>query len=487
MSSRRKFIKNLSLLGLSAIRSNNKVNLISQIKNSYLKTSIAIVGGGLAGLRAAYLLSKDDKLEVKLFEGSNRLGGRVYTDRHSFSPCIVELGGEFIDSGHEDMHDLIKEFDLEESDTVKKNRQLSSYDVFINGRNRNMEYENELSKWSNSFESDKQKSKDLKYREKLNNYSLKEYLDSLKVTGWFRDYLRWIFTAEFGLEYSEINCLLLHKMIGYKDEKGKKHRLTLFEDVTDQRYKIKGGNDKLIIAIANQIKPCINLENKLISIRLNEGQYELIFENNKKEQADYIILALPLPILRNIRLEGIKFSDAKQRMIENTRYGTHSKVILGFNERIWRNPSNKSVGSMITNNLQSGWDSSILQNEDRGPGAYTFFMGGHEGISVSRNSDHIQRCLKALENIYPGTLRTYSDISKIFNWSENPFAKGSYICLRQGELFIYNFEEWQKPEGRIYFAGEHCSEKYQGYMNGAAESAKVTVANLKKDMHSRAD
>ena len=42
-----------------------------------MSEKIAIIGGGVAGLTAGYLLS--DQNEVTLFEKDNRLGGNAYT------------------------------------------------------------------------------------------------------------------------------------------------------------------------------------------------------------------------------------------------------------------------------------------------------------------------------------------------------------------------------------------------------------------------
>ncbi len=41
---------------------------------------IAVVGGGISGLAAAYALSQEDNVEVTLYEASNRLGGVLHTE-----------------------------------------------------------------------------------------------------------------------------------------------------------------------------------------------------------------------------------------------------------------------------------------------------------------------------------------------------------------------------------------------------------------------
>src|SRR5947208_2779470 len=67
---------------------------------------IAVVGGGIAGLNATYLLSQAG-FQVTCYEGSDHIGGRIQTAVDTVAQGITtELGGEFIDTSHEDMLSL---------------------------------------------------------------------------------------------------------------------------------------------------------------------------------------------------------------------------------------------------------------------------------------------------------------------------------------------------------------------------------------------
>src|SRR5471032_2020830 len=78
---------------------------------------VAVVGAGLAGLTAARTLMRAG-VNVTLYEGSSRVGGRVHSvvDRLG-SGLATELGGEFIDSQHTDLLALVREFGLQLIDT----------------------------------------------------------------------------------------------------------------------------------------------------------------------------------------------------------------------------------------------------------------------------------------------------------------------------------------------------------------------------------
>src|SRR5687767_11167303 len=61
---------------------------------------VAIVGAGIAGLHCAYRL-KQSNVRARIYEGSTRIGGRMYTARNMLEGAqIAELGGELIDTGH---------------------------------------------------------------------------------------------------------------------------------------------------------------------------------------------------------------------------------------------------------------------------------------------------------------------------------------------------------------------------------------------------
>jgi len=74
-----------------------------------------VVGGGISGLYMTYKLSQTGK-HVLLLESSNRLGGRILTEKTK--DLQYELGAARISSKHTKMMSLLKELDLED-DLVK--------------------------------------------------------------------------------------------------------------------------------------------------------------------------------------------------------------------------------------------------------------------------------------------------------------------------------------------------------------------------------
>src|SRR5262245_19908531 len=74
--------------------------------------SIGIVGGGVAGLTASYRVQATGVKPV-LFEASSRWGGRMLRVYDFYKGMFCELGGQFVDSNHEDLITLAKEVGIE--------------------------------------------------------------------------------------------------------------------------------------------------------------------------------------------------------------------------------------------------------------------------------------------------------------------------------------------------------------------------------------
>ena len=76
--------------------------------------NLIIIGGGLAGLYAGYLL-KQRNIEFKIFEASSRLGGRIYCEPHSSGEkkLYLDLGPTWFWPHQTEMVDLMQTLQLD--------------------------------------------------------------------------------------------------------------------------------------------------------------------------------------------------------------------------------------------------------------------------------------------------------------------------------------------------------------------------------------
>ncbi|HEU0201637.1 MAG TPA: FAD-dependent oxidoreductase, partial [Burkholderiaceae bacterium] len=73
---------------------------------------VAIVGAGLAGLACADALQARG-VQARVYEASDRVGGRVWSDRTLFPGQVFERGGELIDNLHKTMLGYAQRFGLQ--------------------------------------------------------------------------------------------------------------------------------------------------------------------------------------------------------------------------------------------------------------------------------------------------------------------------------------------------------------------------------------
>jgi monoamine oxidase len=82
----------------------------------------------------------------------------------------------------------------------------------------------------------------------------------------------------------------------------------------------------------------------------------------------------------------------------------------------------------------------------------------------------------AMDAALPGAAGAFIGRSSRMAWPQNPFMRGSYSCFGPGQWF--GLAGAFAPVGRVVFAGEHTSEEFSGYMNGAAESGRIAAETV---------
>jgi monoamine oxidase len=161
---------------------------------------VVIVGAGMAGLNAAYQLRKAG-IRATIYEGSFRLGGRILTHYGDALQMGIhpEFGGDFIDSTHEDMLSLAKEFDLDLIDMYAESKaaNLIHETFFFDGRHiSEEEIIKEFKKIAPAIQKDATSlGEDYDTPDALifDKMTLKDYIKSLKCSQWLKD----IFTAAY--------------------------------------------------------------------------------------------------------------------------------------------------------------------------------------------------------------------------------------------------------------------------------------------------
>ncbi|PXX15535.1 monoamine oxidase [Nitrosomonas ureae] len=439
---------------------------------------IAIVGAGIAGLNAAYVLQQAG-YRATVYEASQRTGGRIRTSYGDIAPgLITELGGEFIDSTHQDMLALAKAFDLPLMDTFIESEQEYKTAFFFNNKHYTEEQVIEefrplaakIASDAGRLSSNITSKEHTKIDAEFDAISISEYLDRIGATGWIRKLIEVAYVTEYGLDAAELSCINLLSLIDTEMKEG----FQIFGD-SDERFKIQGGNQRITDELAKRVGSNIALEHRLVSMQTNGKGFRLAFSTPGKTisvDADWLILALPFTVLRTVDT-GDVLTQEESNIVKNLGYGTNAKLILGTQTRPWRERG-YSGECYSDEAFQTGWDSSRMQAGTGG--SYTFYLGGKIGMDIGCGTvlEHAQRLSASINRVYPGLAAQLTNNTLRVHWLSEPFALGSYSCYRPGQWIQFNGAVGQ-PNGNLLFAGEHCSQQFLGYMNGGAETGRLAA------------
>lgn len=453
--------------------------------------SVAILGGGAAGLTAAYRLARAG-ISSAIYEASHRLGGRMFThQRFNSDGMFCELGGELVDTGHEDLISLCKEIGIEIQNLADPE---SSSDLFFAG-SKKVTAEELLAAFAPLAASiavdqteifgDKEiytptyKNKNRQAILKFDRMTLEEYFSSKKdvVEKWVLELLSILYVGEFGLEPEFQSALNFLTFISTDTS----HLKLLGE--SDECKRVMGGNSTLTHKLAEltQEKVPHHLGHVLRRIRDLGGKFELTFKKGNSTVhvfARRIICTIPFSILKDV--EGINILDFLPETlpaIHKMGYGTNSKLMMGFRKRVWNEPSSGSPlnGSIITTHRQEFWDTSRGQKGKSG--ILTNFLGGDAGLRLDVNL--VEKNLNFLDSVFSGMKEQYDSRRMMMHWPSYPWTKGSYVCFKPGQYTSFHgLAAEPHLGGRFYFAGEHTSIEYSGYMNGAVESGNRAARAL---------
>jgi monoamine oxidase len=455
--------------------------------------SIAIVGAGIAGLTAALTL-QDAGVPSVIFESSTRIGGRMHSEAGFWDEGqCSEWCGEFIDSDHFLLRSLAARFGLT-LDNVNAADPPHSVDTnYIDG---SYYTEAELHQDIQPLipvlvEQNKQIGNNYLYNN-ANNAAI--YFDHISADDWIEAYVPGGHGSRLG-QYLDLGVVSLNGL----DSRVQSGLNMIIPVDSNERFHTQGGNDQIPFAIANTLpKGAIKLGWKLAGLVANSDQTVTLRLSGPmgttESTFDYVILALPFSVLRSLDLSQAGFDALKLTAIRTLGYGTNSKLELQFDQRFW-NSAGAWPGisnGFITTDLpfQGGWDTT--RGQPGADGIFTDYTGGTEGasyqpsgpyttsLSSARTAAYAQSFLNQLEVVWPGATTYFNGRAILSYPTGDPNVLGSYSAYQVGQYTRFGGYEFT-PQGRIYFAGEHTSVQYQGYMEGGAGTGRAAAIQLLND------
>lgn len=427
-----------------------------------------VAGAGLAGLAAARALEARGAA-VTIVEARDRVGGRVWTLRRQFAARQhAEAGADLIEGEQEHILALAKELGLK---TVRILREsFGFYGLDARGRRRVHDGPGAMAKVGKLLAGPirdftlAEERWDSAIAQRLGRQSVRQWLERVKAPADLRAGVCG-FRGFFLADPEDLSLLPFVEQFAEWGPPGQ-----------DRIFRIQGGNDRLATVMAKRMRGAILLKTVVRRVRRHHDRVTVTIEALGKPHteisADFFVCALPASTARGVLFDP-SLPEAQHDAIAHLRYGCATRLLLQFDRRFWKKRGRPSAfGTDLP--IGAVWDGNEQQ---RGPQGILSFLAGGEASKKLQEMLHTQGERGVIGELdwlgRPGRLLA----SQVVAWDHDPWARGGYAYFDPG--FDPLWRAWlARPAGRILFAGEHTSVKWQGYMNGAIESGLRAAAEV---------
>lgn len=488
---------------------------------------VGIIGGGLAGLAAAFELKKVG-FDITIFDAlKDRLGGRIYTyyfdeDKKYYG----EFGAMRIPVMHETVWNYINLFNLNTQKFVQRNENAFIYLKNVRVRNdpggRNvMQHiypKYDLYPWERSVPWQQ-----LAYQgidshllpatteERGEILQVKPYYNQ-KILYWDSNNSRQM------IQSSQLGNNAINLISNFYPLMGQNLYSSYLDYIQEEYtadisylYEIQGGMVKLPQAFYdaildknqsayNGIPPQLlgNVQFKAghsvtgIHRNTDNGKVILGYKYNSGEETfesfDYVICAIPFSTLRTVHIEPL-FSILKMQAIREVNYIPAQKTIFLCNKRFWEygEPQERILGGASYTDLPisqiyypSPRPVDTLNEAGVLIASYNFNLETTRLAQMSDNArfKEIKHEIEMVQGLPMGFLDPIVTQGVTFNWNNDPMFRGAlcFYAPEQRRLFSYA-SVTPEYDGKIFFAGEHTSGKHR-WMQGALKSGMDAANNL---------
>jgi monoamine oxidase len=430
--------------------------------------SVIVAGAGLAGLSAGWELARRGA-NIRIFEARDRVGGRVWTLRDGLAGAQHgELGGDLIDEEQTEILDLARHLGLSAAEILQGGfgyyrRDTARHEPagggaawqFIAGRLRaaTRAYTLAEMRWDSPI------------AHAIHRFTVAEWLEQIEAPEEVRGTmlgLRGFFLAD----PTELSLLALIDQVASSGNPG-----------LGRTYRIQGGNDRIPGALHGRLGDRVVLGSEVVGASQTAGHVQVSLRDRHGERqqvtADYVVLALPATLVRHLVLEP-SLPDPQRCAIDRLRYGCATKTVLQFDRPFWRwRDRPRAYGTDLP--IGAVWDGS---EEQTGAAAVLTLLAGGSASQATRQllaNSGVNGLCRQLE--WLGVDRARILACRSVSWEEDAWARGGYAYFHPG--YDPAWRAWlPRAFGRVIFAGEHTSFRWQGYMNGAVESGLRAAAEV---------
>jgi monoamine oxidase len=455
---RREFLKlsSLAAFGAAALPFSPSVNRLLLPPPEEL-LDVIIIGGGIAGLTAAYRLEQLGISDILIVEARNEVGGRTLNIPVS-GGYVAEGGGQWIGGSQTAIMDLLEELGIDSFPSFLDGEAVGEGTL---GSNAQAAFDNAVTEINSLADTIPLDSPwDAPDALALDNTSLNGWL--ISTAGNINAYLELYGSVVAFL--GEAQSISLLYFLYYVKSAGSFEALS-----TDaQESRISGGAQALSLALKAIINSPISLNNPVVSID-DQGQQIEVVTNDATYCAKKIIIAMSPSDANNIDF----ISDLPENRVSlqnNWVMESGAKISLVYDTPFWRELGYN--GTAYGNALFFTSDNSP---EDGSTGILVGFP--NNGFLNQNQADREQIAKNEVESFFGPEAQNNIDYTET-NWTDEPFIAGCTSPIPQGVLTSVG-TALAEPAGNIHWAGTESSSIWTGYMDGAVRSGQRSAMEVR--------
>ena len=287
--------------------------------------------------------------------------------------------------------------------------------------------------------------------------SLQEASDETRDLGlnemWLREWFEQHLQNEFGVPTSRISMLaLLTQLAGHGDDFWSQYEV----------YRCADGAQALAVAMAERLGSAVSLSCPVHAIDITADGVSVTAKNTV-EHADAVVLAVPPTVWDRIVVTPSLPQGYQIQMGMVVKYIAHVSRRFWISQGHAPDATHESIGSLWEpTDQQSGPDRMALAVFAEGP------LAARAIAAADRDAFYAPH----LEAVLPGFAQ-HRVSSRFCSWPEERWTGGGYSCPAPGQITGAMRRLCSEPwAGRLFFAGEHTSPRFFGFMEGAIRSGE---------------
>ncbi|KAL9268555.1 Polyamine oxidase 1-like protein, partial [Drosera capensis] len=408
--------------------------------------SVIIIGAGISGITVAKELSENGVDDFVILEATDRIGGRIR--KETFGGVAVELGAGWIAGVGGEMTNpvwkLAKRFGIRTILSDYSNARFNIYDQ--SGKI----YASELA--AESYK----KAVETAMRKLRNEED--DDIDELAMMPKTPIELAIDFILH-DFEMAEVEPISTYTEYGERefmvaDERGYEHIL----------YKLA---ETFLLNSDGKISDhCLQLNKVVREIQHSKNGVKVTTEDGSSYEADYLILSVSIGVLQS---DLISFKPSlprwKTEAIQKCDLIVYTKIFLKFPYKFW--PCEPGKEFFIYAHERRGYYTFWQHMENAYPGSnilvVTLTNGESKRIEDQSDQQTLKEAMEVLRIMFGPDIPDATDIL-VPQWWNNRFQRGSYTNYPIVNNHIVH--EVKAHVGRIFFTGEHTSERFSGFVHG---------------------